>query len=89
MSEPTTYPADWETKAAFMRARCLTSAKWDVSGALTEAVAGPDTTPATDADRETQPSISPLERERRERLARRDLVARSSGGPVLRLDAED
>ena len=89
MSEPTTYPADWETKAAFMRARCLTSAKWDVSGALTEAVAGPDMTPATDADRETQPSTGPQERERVARLERRALVGRSSGGPVLKLDAGD
>ena len=78
-----------DDKATWMRAVCATEAEWGADGVLRRLVLGPDTTPATDADRETQPSISPLERERRERLARRDLVARSSGGPVLRLDAED
>lgn len=99
MSETTAYASDWETKVAFMRDRGITSAKWttvlDPVGCknielLTEVVCGPAVIPPTEEEtiRETQPSISPQERERRERQERRDLVARSSGGPVRRLDVD-
>ncbi len=92
MSDTTPYATDWETKVAFMRAKCLTSAKWatvvDGSGrtaeVLTEAVCGPDTTPTADENPAKQ--LGPQEQERRARIAQRELVARSSGGPRLRLD---
>jgi hypothetical protein len=99
MSDTAPYAADWESKVAFMRARCLTSAKWttvlDPIGCkshevLSEAVCGPLVAPLTieEQERETQPSISPQEQERRERIKRREVVGLSSGGPVRRLDVE-
>ncbi len=80
----------WSAKAAWMRNVGATDAAWSTEGDLVHLRLGPLPVPTDDSrDRETQPSISPQERERRARLERRDLVARSSGGPVRRLDAED
>jgi hypothetical protein len=100
MSDTAPYAADWETKIAFMRARGLASAKWttvlDPIGCknhevLSEVVCGPPVLPPTDEEKyaaEAQPSRSPQEKERIERQRRRDLASRSSGGPVLKPDAE-
>ncbi len=91
--------ADWKTKVAFMRAEGLVSAKWasvpdrdthQFVERLVEAVCGPVPVAPTEEEkiRETQPSISPQERQRRERLEKRRVAELSSGGPVRRLDAD-
>ncbi len=75
----------WSTKADWMRQVGATDATWSADNDLLSLKLGPV---PTVPDTETQPSISPQERQRRERLERRDLVVRSSGGPVLKLDAD-
>lgn len=83
------HDTSWSAKAAWMRGVGATDAAWSTEGDLVHLKLGPaPTKPDTDEDRDTQPSISPQERERRARLEQRALVSRSSGGPVRRLDVE-
>ena len=77
---------DWSNKAEWMRKAFATEAAWSVDGTLTHLKLGP--VASTTPERETQPSITPQERERRERQQRRDLTQRSSGGPVMRIDGD-
>ena len=91
-------------KVAFMRAHGLTSAKWstvqmyDPGGGLvhvetiTECTLGPAPQAAeddTDTKPDTQPSLTPQQREQRMRDERRRIASASSGGPVRRLDERD
>lgn len=78
--------SDHDDKAKWMRAVCATEAEWGPDGALRRLVLGPAATVSDSEDPAKQ--LSPLERERQERQRRRDLVARSSGGPVRRLDVD-
>ena len=71
------YASDWETKLAWMRARSVMRATWDPSGALTSAEATP--LPIEQEEEATQRTSSPIEQERRERLAQRRIL--TSGGP--------
>ena len=81
MAEP--YPT---SLVEWMRAQGVASVT--LSGdAITSVTLG--TAPAEPEEETTQPSISPAERERRERQRRRDLALRVSGGPVLRLSEVD
>jgi hypothetical protein len=77
---------DDQRKAEWLRKVSGRSAQWSEAGDLVALTLCDVPAPS---DTETQPSISPQERVRRERLAQRELIARSSGGPVRRLDAED
>lgn len=71
-----------------MRAQGVRVASWHQDGTLAHVEL--DAAPQPQTDTETQPStiLSPQERERRERIERREIASRASGGPVLRLDAE-
>ena len=81
--------SDSDDKASWMRAVGATDASWAPSGELLSLRLGPAPVAADpNDDRETQPSMSPQERQRRERLERRAIAERASGGPVRRLDAE-
>lgn len=79
---------EWNARAEFLRRVGGKAGAWSTEGHLVHLeFFGPVT--ASEATPETQPSITPQERERREREARRDIASRASGGPVPRLSAEN
>ena len=80
--------SDHDDKASWMRAVGATDASWAPSGELLSLKLGPAPLPPDDDREDPAKSMSPQERQRRERLERRAIAERASGGPVRRLDAE-
>lgn len=80
--------AQWTAKAEFLRSVNASEGAWSDDDTLVRLCLNPDAAIAV-VDSETQPSISPQERERLAREERRALASRSSGGPVLRLNGDD
>lgn len=84
MSEHDTH---WSAKAAWMRGTGATDAAWSTEGDLVHLKLGPAPTPKDpNEDREDPAKLSPLEQQRLARVKQREVTARSSGGPVRRLD---